>query len=167
MGLIPEGHAREHTQVDQAGLLRTAHQIHLEAKLLLDRLKKIAAVRRFPHGTGGSSHHIAGLHTVAGSKLAAMAQGGEGPLDRIRGEIAGVRIPLPQARGGFLRENHRKRAQFRVHRCHQQVNGIGADVDPRHGADGAPDGAVGGLAHAAIASRAAPLSHCCTPAAQP
>ena len=35
VGLIAKGHPRKHAQIDQTGLLRTTHQIHLEAQLVL------------------------------------------------------------------------------------------------------------------------------------
>jgi hypothetical protein len=163
VGLIAEGHARQHAQVDQARLLRAAHQIHLQPQLLLDRLQEFAAVGGLPHGAGGGRHHIAGLHAVAGRQLTAMAQGGEGPFDRLGAEVARLRIPLPQAGGRLLREQHRKAAQGRVHLGDQQVNRVGADVDARHRAERA----AGGLGQAPMAAEARPLSHRCRPHRQP
>ena len=163
MGLIAEGHAGEHPQVDQAGLLGATHQIHLQAELLLDRLQEFTAVGGLPHGAGGRRHHIAGLHAMAGGQLAAMAQGGERPLDGFGAEVARLRIALPQPGGRLLRQQHREAAQSRVHLGDQQVNRVGADVDARHRADRA----AGGLGQASMAAEAGSLSHRCSPARQP
>ena len=163
MGLIPKGHAREHPQVNQAGLLRATHQIHLQAELLLDGLQEFPTVGGLAHGAGGRRHHIAGLHAMAGGQLAAMAQGGERPLDGLGAQVARLRVALPQPGGRLLREQHREAAQGRVHLGDQQVNRVGADVDARHRANRA----AGGLGQASMAAEAGPLSHRCRPARQP
>lgn len=101
VGLLAESHAREDAEVDQPGLLRAADQVHLQAQLLLHRLQELAAVGRLTHGAGGGGEDVAELDAMAGGQLAAVAQGDEGPLDRLRAEVAGVGIALPRRVADF------------------------------------------------------------------
>ena len=127
---VPEGHPRHHTEVDQAGFLRPTHQIHIQVELLLQGQQEIAAVGGFAHRTGGRSHDL--LYAMAGGQITAMAQGAEGPLDRISTEIARVRIPFAQARRRLFSQHHTEAVQRWIDRGDQQMNRVGADVDRRH-----------------------------------
>ena len=127
MGLIAKGHPRKHAQIDQAGLLRTTHQLHLEAQLLLQGHQKIAPIGRLPHRAGGSSHDL--LNPMTERQVPVLPEGPKRPLNGIGAQITGLRIPLPQARGGFFGHQHRETAQLRIHLRHQQVDGVGADID--------------------------------------
>ena len=144
VGALAEGHAREHPQIDQPGLLRPAHQIHLQAELLLEGLQELAAVGRLANGAGGGGHDL--LHAVALRQLAVVAEGAEGPFHGLGAEVAAQRVALPEPGGGLLSEEHAKTAQLLVHLGDQQVDRVGADVDGRHPPPAGLQGR-GGLGH--------------------
>ena len=73
MGCLAKTHAREHTQVNQARLLRAADQVHLQAQLVLQGRQELAAVGGLAHGAGGGGDDL--LHPLAMGQVTAVAQG--------------------------------------------------------------------------------------------
>ena len=130
VGTITEGHPREHPQVDQTGLLRATDEIHIDAKAILNALEKLPAIGSLADGAGGGGHDL--LHVVTDGQIPEPSQCFESTIHSSRGQLAAVRIAFPKAGGRLLRQFDAERAKDGVHAGHQEMGGVGADVNGCH-----------------------------------
>ena len=127
MGSISKGHPGEDTEIDQSCLFGTADQINIDPKTILDLLEKVPAVRCFPHRTGRSGDDL--LDIMADGEIPEPSERLVTSLHRRCCQLTTVGITLTETCGGLLGLNDVEGPQVGVHRSHEQMRGIGPDVD--------------------------------------
>ena len=128
VALIEHGHGLEHAQVDEAGLLRTRHHVHLDSGFIPGPPEELVAVLGLPHRAGG---HSPDLGPGPVGQLAEAAQGVDPSLHGVGGEDLHVARARPQAHDLLLAVDHLE-AAVALGPGHHQVDGVGTDVDGRH-----------------------------------
>ena len=127
MGAISKGHPGKNTQINQSRLFRTADQIHIDPQSLLDLLKKVPAIRCFPHRTGCSCDDL--LDIVADGEIPETPERLVASLHRGSCQLSTVGITFSKTGGGLLGLNDVEGPQGGVHRSHKQMCGVGPDID--------------------------------------
>jgi len=130
MRTITERHSRQDAEVNQARFLGATDEIHVQAKLIIDRLEKVPAVGSLTHSTGGGDDDL--LHLVTECELLKVTQALQATGDRLRRELTSLWIALTQTSGGFFRQINAERSQGHIHRRHEHVGGVRADINRGH-----------------------------------